>query len=132
MEHAAALIERYHQPGRHSMVRLVLAPLGPYADTETIYREMRTLADEHAGVTLHTHLHEVADMAFCLEKYGLRPLDLMERAGWVGDRVLFYHMSDPAPTAADVAQAFLYLATAEATTGCVITVDGGNAAAFPR
>ncbi|EYF05445.1 bifunctional aldolase/short-chain dehydrogenase [Chondromyces apiculatus] len=35
-------------------------------------------------------------------------------------------------TGADVAQAFLYLATAQATTGCVITVDGGNAAAFPR
>ncbi|WP_437580389.1 bifunctional aldolase/short-chain dehydrogenase [Sorangium sp. So ce887] len=35
-------------------------------------------------------------------------------------------------TAADVAQAFVYLATAEATTGCVVTVDGGNAAAFPR
>jgi rhamnose utilization protein RhaD (predicted bifunctional aldolase and dehydrogenase)/NAD(P)-dependent dehydrogenase (short-subunit alcohol dehydrogenase family) len=35
-------------------------------------------------------------------------------------------------TAADVAAAFVYLATAEATTGCVITVDGGNAAAFPR
>jgi rhamnose utilization protein RhaD (predicted bifunctional aldolase and dehydrogenase)/NAD(P)-dependent dehydrogenase (short-subunit alcohol dehydrogenase family) len=35
-------------------------------------------------------------------------------------------------TSADVAQAFLYLATAEATTGCVITVDGGNASAFPR
>lgn len=35
-------------------------------------------------------------------------------------------------TANDVAQAFLYLATAEATTGCVITVDGGNASAFPR
>jgi NAD(P)-dependent dehydrogenase (short-subunit alcohol dehydrogenase family) len=35
-------------------------------------------------------------------------------------------------TAADVAQALVYLATAEATTGCVVTVDGGNAAAFPR
>ncbi len=35
-------------------------------------------------------------------------------------------------TAGDVAQAFLYLAGAEATTGCVITVDGGNASAFPR
>jgi rhamnose utilization protein RhaD (predicted bifunctional aldolase and dehydrogenase)/NAD(P)-dependent dehydrogenase (short-subunit alcohol dehydrogenase family) len=35
-------------------------------------------------------------------------------------------------TVDDVARAFLYLATAEATTGCVITVDGGNAAAFPR
>jgi NAD(P)-dependent dehydrogenase (short-subunit alcohol dehydrogenase family) len=35
-------------------------------------------------------------------------------------------------TAEDVADAFLYLATARATTGCVVTVDGGNAAAFPR
>jgi rhamnose utilization protein RhaD (predicted bifunctional aldolase and dehydrogenase)/NAD(P)-dependent dehydrogenase (short-subunit alcohol dehydrogenase family) len=31
-----------------------------------------------------------------------------------------------------VADAFVYLATAGATTGCVITVDGGNPAAFPR
>jgi rhamnose utilization protein RhaD (predicted bifunctional aldolase and dehydrogenase)/NAD(P)-dependent dehydrogenase (short-subunit alcohol dehydrogenase family) len=35
-------------------------------------------------------------------------------------------------TARDVADAFAWLATAPATTGCVITVDGGNAAAFPR
>ncbi len=35
-------------------------------------------------------------------------------------------------TADDVASAFAYLATARATTGCVVTVDGGNAAAFPR
>jgi rhamnose utilization protein RhaD (predicted bifunctional aldolase and dehydrogenase)/NAD(P)-dependent dehydrogenase (short-subunit alcohol dehydrogenase family) len=32
----------------------------------------------------------------------------------------------------DVADAFVYLATARATTGCIVTVDGGNAAAFPR
>lgn len=35
-------------------------------------------------------------------------------------------------TAGDVARAFMYLATADATTGSVVTVDGGNAAAFPR
>lgn len=35
-------------------------------------------------------------------------------------------------TAADVARAFGFLATAEATTGSIVTVDGGNAAAFPR
>ncbi len=34
--------------------------------------------------------------------------------------------------ASDVADAFVYLASAEATTGCVVTVDGGNAAAFVR
>jgi NAD(P)-dependent dehydrogenase (short-subunit alcohol dehydrogenase family) len=35
-------------------------------------------------------------------------------------------------TAEQVAEAFVFLATAEATTGCVLTVDGGNPAAFPR
>jgi rhamnose utilization protein RhaD (predicted bifunctional aldolase and dehydrogenase)/NAD(P)-dependent dehydrogenase (short-subunit alcohol dehydrogenase family) len=35
-------------------------------------------------------------------------------------------------TGDDVAGAFVYLAGATSTTGCVVTVDGGNAAAFPR
>jgi rhamnose utilization protein RhaD (predicted bifunctional aldolase and dehydrogenase)/NAD(P)-dependent dehydrogenase (short-subunit alcohol dehydrogenase family) len=35
-------------------------------------------------------------------------------------------------TADDIADAFVYLGTARATTGCIITLDGGNAAAFPR
>ena len=35
-------------------------------------------------------------------------------------------------TAQDVADAFVYLAAARSTTGGVLTVDGGNAAAFPR
>lgn len=35
-------------------------------------------------------------------------------------------------TADDVADAFVHLATARATTGCVVTVDGGNASAFLR
>lgn len=34
--------------------------------------------------------------------------------------------------AGDVADAFVYLASAESTTGCVVTVDGGNLAASPR
>jgi len=35
-------------------------------------------------------------------------------------------------TPEQVAEAFVFLATAGATTGCIITVDGGNPAAFPR
>jgi rhamnose utilization protein RhaD (predicted bifunctional aldolase and dehydrogenase)/NAD(P)-dependent dehydrogenase (short-subunit alcohol dehydrogenase family) len=35
-------------------------------------------------------------------------------------------------TAEDVADAFVWLALAESTTGCVVTVDGGNIAASPR
>jgi NAD(P)-dependent dehydrogenase (short-subunit alcohol dehydrogenase family) len=35
-------------------------------------------------------------------------------------------------TAGDVAQAFMSLALSQSTTGCVLTVDGGNIAASPR
>lgn len=35
-------------------------------------------------------------------------------------------------TADDVAEAFLHLALADSTTGCTLTVDGGNIAASPR
>jgi hypothetical protein len=35
-------------------------------------------------------------------------------------------------TAADVADAFVFLALAEKTTGAIFTVDGGNIAAAPR
>jgi NAD(P)-dependent dehydrogenase (short-subunit alcohol dehydrogenase family) len=35
-------------------------------------------------------------------------------------------------TVADVAQAFVHLARARATTGAVLTVDGGNVAAMMR
>ncbi len=104
MEHAAALIARYHDPKPNAMVRLILSPLGPYSDSETIYREMRALADAHPGVMLHTHLHEVSDYDLCMSRYGIRPLDLMERVGWVGDRVVFYHMSAPAPNQAEISQ----------------------------
>ena len=53
---------------------------------------------------LHTHLHEVSDYDLCKTRYGVTPLDLMERCGWVGERVLFYHMSAPAPSADEIQQ----------------------------
>jgi 8-oxoguanine deaminase len=102
LKHAQALIAKYHDPKPNAKVRMILAPLGPYADTEVIYREMRALADDHPGVMLHTHLHEVSDYDLCKTRYGVTPLALMERAGWVGERVLFYHMSAPAPSGDEI------------------------------
>ena len=104
LKHAEALIAKYHDPKPNAMIRMILAPLGPYSDAETIYREMRVLADEHPGVMLHTHLHEVSDYDLCKTRYGVTPLGLMERAGWIGDRVLFYHMSAPAPSGDEIRQ----------------------------
>ena len=47
-------------------------------------RDSARLARKH-GVRLHTHLAETADEdEYCLAKYGVRPVGLMERCGFVG------------------------------------------------
>jgi 8-oxoguanine deaminase len=49
------------------------------------------LAAKH-GVRLHTHLAETIDEeAFCIEKFGCRPLDYLEQNGWLNDRVWLAH-----------------------------------------
>ena len=54
-------------------------------------RESASLAREY-GVHLHTHLAETQDEeAFCIEKFGLRPVALMEELNWLDDDVWFAH-----------------------------------------
>jgi 8-oxoguanine deaminase len=95
LQHASDLIAKHHDATPYSMLRIVLAPTGIYSDTERVYREMRNLARAHPGVHCHTHLYELKDEQFSIEKYGLRPLEFMERVGWVGPQVLFYHVVNP-------------------------------------
>lgn len=52
--------------------------------------------------------------------------------GLTTDQYFSANLLERETSAVDVADAFLWLATAQATTGCVVTVDGGNASAFPR
>jgi len=85
-------IERYHDPSPGSMLRIALAPCSPFSVTQELMRETVKLAEEH-GVLIHTHLAETADEeAFCLERFGMRPVDLMESLGWLRDDVWFAHL----------------------------------------
>jgi cytosine/adenosine deaminase-related metal-dependent hydrolase len=44
------------------------------------------------GVRLHTHLAETEDeQAFCLQKFGYRPVPYMQSVDWVGEDVWFAH-----------------------------------------
>ncbi len=54
-------------------------------------RESARLARRY-GVRLHTHLAETADEdAYCLQKYGVRPVALMERCEFIGPDVFYAH-----------------------------------------
>jgi cytosine/adenosine deaminase-related metal-dependent hydrolase len=86
-----SMIKRYHNPKPGSMCRVVVAPCSPFSVTPELMRESASLARRH-GVRLHTHLAETLDEErFCLERFGRRPLELMEELGWTGDDVWYAH-----------------------------------------
>ena len=85
------LIEQYHDPAPGSMLRVVLAPCSPFSVTGDLMRESAHLARQY-GVQLHTHLAETQDEeAFCLQKFGYRPVAYMQHVEWVGEDVWFAH-----------------------------------------
>src|ERR687896_1524681 len=46
----------------------------------------------HKGVRLHTHMAEtVEEEAYCLELYGVRPVEYLEELGWLGPDVWLAH-----------------------------------------
>lgn len=85
------LIERWHDPARFSMLRIVLAPCSPFTVSDDLMRESAMLARQH-GVSLHTHLAENDnDIAYSLEVYGKTPGRYVEDLGWVGPDVWHAH-----------------------------------------
>ncbi len=86
------LIREYHNPSFGAMVRIALAPCSPFSVTPELMRETAALARRH-GVLLHTHLAETKDEEeFCLERFGMRPVDYLEELGWLESDVWLAHM----------------------------------------
>jgi cytosine/adenosine deaminase-related metal-dependent hydrolase len=91
LQDSERLIDAYHDPEPGSMIRIALAPCSPFSVSEKLLKEARELAIRK-GVLLHTHLAETEDEnAYCVENYGVRPLELMERCGWLGPDVWYAH-----------------------------------------
>nr|WP_240954278.1 8-oxoguanine deaminase [Solimonas marina] len=90
------VIGQFHDPEPGSMLRIGLAPCSPFSVSADLMRESARLARSHRQVRLHTHLGETIDEdRYCLEKFGLRPVDYAESLGWLGDDVWFAHMVHP-------------------------------------
>ncbi len=84
-------IETYHDRAWGAMVRVALAPCSPFSVTPDLMRESARLARSY-GVMLHTHLAETRDEeAFCLARFGQRPLDYAEEVEWLGSDVWYAH-----------------------------------------
>ena len=91
MKDCERVIKAYHDPKHGAMTRIVLAPCSPFSVTEGLMVDSAKMARQYK-VKLHTHLAESLDEErYTLKTYGLRPVGLMEKFGWVGDDVWFAH-----------------------------------------
>jgi cytosine/adenosine deaminase-related metal-dependent hydrolase len=85
------LIERWHDPRRHAMTRIVVAPCSPFSVSRELMRDAALLAREK-GVSLHTHLAENDnDIAYTREKFSCTPAEYAQALGWVGPDVWHAH-----------------------------------------
>ncbi|MDO6420174.1 8-oxoguanine deaminase [Amphritea sp. 2_MG-2023] len=91
LDDSERLIQRYHDPKAGAMSRIALAPCSPFSVSEELMTASAVLAQKY-DVRLHTHLAETHDETdFCIQMFGLRPLDYLEKVGWLNDRVWLAH-----------------------------------------
>ena len=85
------VLERYHDRSDGAMTQIALAPCAPFTASKSLMRQTAALAEKH-DCRLHTHLAETMDEeAFCLDKFGYRPIDWLEDVGWLQPRVWLAH-----------------------------------------
>ena len=81
----------FHEPGPGARVQLAVAPCSPFSVTGRLMEESAALA-RRLGLPLHTHLAEtLEEEAYCVELYGCRPVEYLERLGWLADDVWCAH-----------------------------------------
>ncbi|GAA3313293.1 hypothetical protein GCM10020219_025020 [Nonomuraea dietziae] len=84
-------IRAYHDPSFSSKLRVAVAPCSPFSVSAELMTEAAALARAE-NVRLHTHLAETLDEnEHCVEQFGMRPVDYMEKLGWLGPDVWFAH-----------------------------------------
>jgi cytosine/adenosine deaminase-related metal-dependent hydrolase len=87
----AEAIDRFHDPAPDAMVRVALAPCSPFSVTKELMAETAEYARQR-NVRLHTHMAETLDEErFCLELFGVRPVEYLEQVGWLADDVWLAH-----------------------------------------
>jgi len=91
LDHTQAVIRRFHDPSPGSMLRVAIAPCSPFSATQRLMEDSADLA-RALGVRLHTHIAETLDeAAFCQERFGVRPVELLDGWGWLGPDVWLAH-----------------------------------------
>lgn len=106
------------------MLQLAVGPAGVHSDGEATFRALGAVAAEH-GLRRRTQANEQVDTAVALERYGRRPLDLLEEWGWLAPDVTVAHLCDV--TDEEIARLAAAGVTATHAPGCDVPMGWGVA-----
>ncbi|PIY72452.1 8-oxoguanine deaminase [Candidatus Roizmanbacteria bacterium CG_4_10_14_0_8_um_filter_33_9] len=86
-----AVITKYHNPDKFSMLRIGIAPCTIFTSRREDYKNALILAKKY-DLLLQTHLGESSfENKYTKNKFGKRPLSFLMDLGWEGKNVSFVH-----------------------------------------
>ncbi len=91
LEDSERVLKLFHDPKPGAQIRIALAPCSPFSSDKRMMIETAKLAERY-DCQMHTHLCETKDEErFCIERFGLRPVDFLEETGWMSKRTWLAH-----------------------------------------
>lgn len=105
-------------------LQVAVGPAGVHSDTEATFRRLGEVAARH-GLRRRTQANEQVDTEIAVERYGRRPLDLLEQWGWLAPDVTIAHLCDV--TDAEIARLAASGVTATHAPGCDVPMGWGVA-----
>ncbi len=87
-----------HQGGvsADGMLQFAVGPAGVHSDSEATFRLLGEVAARH-GLRRRTQANEQVDVEIALERYGRRPIDLLQDWGWLASDVTLAHLCAVTP-----------------------------------
>ncbi|KTR92980.1 hydroxyatrazine ethylaminohydrolase [Microbacterium testaceum] len=106
------------------MLQVAVGPAGVHSDPRETFALLGEVARAH-GLRRRTQANEVVDVEIALDRYGIRPLDLLEEWGWLAPDVTLAHLCDV--TADEIARIAASGVSATHAPGCDVPMGWGIA-----
>ncbi|GAB3283601.1 amidohydrolase family protein [Kineosporia babensis] len=106
------------------MLQLAVGPAGVHSDAKETFQLLAEVAKKF-GLRRRTQANEQVDVEIALERYGRRPLDLLEEWGWLEPDVTLAHLCDVTPQ--EIARLAASGITATHAPGCDVPMGWGIA-----
>ena len=106
------------------MLQLAVGPAGVHSDSRETFELLAEIAAQY-GLRRRTQSNEQVDVAIAVEKYGKRPIDLLEDWGWLEPGVTLAHLCDV--TGDEIRRLTASGITATHAPGCDLSMGWGIA-----